>query len=66
MFIPNANFMGNRSRLNEKCNSEGVMGVLGIKTVSPALLPVNMVHSMKKFFKVTTFSLVPLHSFDGI
>ena len=39
------------------------MGVLGIKTVSPVPLPVNMVHSIKKFFKVTTLSLVPLHSF---
>ena len=41
------------------------MGVLGIKTVAPALFPVNMVHSIKKFFKVTFLSLVPLHSFGG-
>ena len=41
------------------------MGVLGIKTVAPALLPVNMVHSIKKFFKMTTSSLVPFHSFGG-
>ena len=36
------------------------MGVLVIKTVSPVLLPVNMVHSIKYFFKVTTLNLVPL------
>ena len=41
------------------------MGVFGVKTVSPVLLPVNMVHSIKKFLKVTTLSPVPLHSFDG-
>ena len=42
------------------------MGVFGIKTVSPVLLPVNMIHLIKKFFfKVTTLSLVPLHSFVG-
>ena len=39
------------------------MGILGIKTVSPVPLPVNMVHSIKKFLKLTTLSLVPLHSF---
>ena len=41
------------------------MGILGIKAVSPVPLPVNMAHSIKTFFKVTTLSLVPLHSFDG-
>ena len=42
------------------------MGILGIKTVSPVLLPVNMVHSIKKFFFLfTTLNLVLLHSFGG-
>ena len=63
--IPNANFIGNWSRLNWKGNSQGIMGIHYIKTVSPVLLPVKMVHSIKKFFKVTTLSLVAFHSFDG-
>ena len=41
------------------------MGVFGIKTVSPVLLPVIMIHSIKKFLKLTTLSLVPWHSFGG-
>lgn len=46
--IPNAGFIGNWSLLNWQSNSEGIFGVLNIKTVSPGPQSVNIMRPIKK------------------
>ena len=64
--MANDNFIGNCSRLNWKGRSDGMRGILGIKTTSPVPHPVIMVHSIMCDFNDLICKRVPLHNFGGL
>lgn len=51
--------------LNWKGKSEGMIGILEVKTVSLAPQPIRIVHSIRNFFNFVIWSLVLLHSLGG-
>ena len=57
--------MGNCSLLNGTVESEGIKGMRGINTLSPAYCPVQIVASITLGQSRVTVNFVPLHSFGA-
>jgi len=46
--------------------SEGIIGILGIKTDFPLPQPINIMHSINEILDFLIYSLVPLQSVGGL